>query len=173
MKDQDTGWLLHKQDLELYRDWFKQMVDQLGTFAIYRAPREGKTFDTWGELDTAYYEPVRVGAVYKEFVNQRTAKKMGWNAELSEGASLIIVPYDLPHLQEGALFTLPSSIDTGVGRLFKVLKMEVCPIYPACIICELGPVLKNSFEPSLNKDYSKTNVSAIIEETDYDEEEDD
>ena len=31
--------------------------------------------------------------------------------------------------------------------------------------------LKNRY--SMNKDYSKTNVSAIIEETDYDEEDDD
>ena len=118
MDNKDTGILLHKGDIELHRKWFKQMVKLIGLNVIYRAPRESKQYDTWGELDTAYYEPIVVGCIYQDHPDQKTAKKMGWNAELGENSVLIVVPYDLPKLQDGALFIIPSGLDNSQGRVF-------------------------------------------------------
>jgi len=173
MDDKDTGILLHKKDIELHRRWFNQMVKLMGINVIYRAPRDSKQYDTWAELDTHYYEPVLVGCIYQDHPDQKTAKKMGWNAELAEGSTLIVVPYDLPKLQVGALFIIPSGIDNSQGRVFKVINMKVSALYPSEIICELGPMLNSTFDRSQSKDYSKTNMSVIVEETDEDQEEDD
>lgn len=173
MKDSDTGILLHRKDIELHRKWFNQMTKLIGLNVLYRAPREeSKQYDTWGELDTHYYEPIVVGCIYQEHPTQKTAKKMGWNAELSESSVLIVVPYDLPHLQQGSLFIIPSALDNSKGRVFKVIKMEVEAIYPCTVTCELGPVLGNKMEPNQVKDYSKSNHNVIIEETDLDEDDD-
>jgi len=172
MKDQDTGVLLHQQDIELYRDWFKQMVELIGINVLYRAPRESKQYDTWGELDANYYEPILIGCIYQEHPTQKTAKKLGWNAELSEGSILMVVPYDTPKLQVGSLFIIPSALDNSQGRVFKVIRMQVTAVYPSEITCELGPVLNSTFERSQSEDYSKSNTNVIIEETDEDEDDD-
>ena len=173
MDNKDTGILLHKADIQLYRTWFKQAVKLLGINVLYRAPREGKQYDNWGELDTAYYEPVQVACIYQDHPTQQTAKKLGWNAELSEGATLIVVPYDLPKLQVGSLFIIPPGIDGAEARVFKVLKMQVTAVYPSEITCELGPMLRSNSDRSDTKDFSQRNMSVIVEETDDDEEEDD
>ena len=175
MDNKDTGILLHKGDIELHRKWFKQMVKLIGLNVIYRAPRESKQYDTWGELDTAYYEPIVVGCIYQDHPDQKTAKKMGWNAELGDNSVLIVVPYDLPKLQDGALFIIPSGLDNSQGRVFKVINMKVTAMYPSEITCELGPVLKSTADKSDSKDFSQRNMAVVVEETDYDddEEEDD
>lgn len=172
MRNEDTGLLLSKQNIELHRRWFKQMVKLIGLNVLYRAPRESKQYDNWGELDTNYYEPVKVGCIYQDHPTQQTAKKLGWNAELSAGATLIVVPYDLPKLQVGSLFIIPPGTDEGEARVFRVLKMQVTAVYPSEITCELGPILKSNWDVSQSKDYSQTNFAGIIEETDYDESED-
>ena len=173
MMNSDTGILLKKGNIELHRTWFKQMVKMIGKNVLYRAPRESKTYDTWGELDAAYYEPIMVGCIYQEHPTQKTAKLLGWNAELSDSSVLIVVPYDLPKLQVGALFIIPPGIDNAPARVFKVIRMQVTAIYPSEITCELGPVLNSEFDRSQAVDHSQTNMSVMVEETDEDEEDDD
>lgn len=112
-----------------------------------------------------------VGCIYQDHPDQKTAKKIGWNAELGENSVLIVVPYDLPKLQEGALFIIPSALDNSEGRVFKVLNMKVTAMYPSEITCELGPVLKSTSDKSDSKDFSQRNMSVVVEETDDDEDE--
>ena len=143
--------------------YFKQMVKLLGIQLQYYAPRESKQYDLHGELDTCYYAPISVGGIYQGEVTQKTAKKLGWNAELSAGSILVTVPYDLDRLQVGALFRLPSAIDGSEGRLFKVLSMNVIAVYPSEITCELGPVLESTLEKSETQDFSKSNFNILKE----------
>lgn len=77
MENKDTGLLLPKQDLELFRMWFKQMTDLLGIKVLYRAPRDSKEYDLHGELDARYYPSRVVGAIYNEHTDQKTMKKLG------------------------------------------------------------------------------------------------
>ena len=51
---------------------------------------------------------------------------------------MIHVPYDLPGLQVGALFTVPSGLDKSKGRVFRVISMSNIMIYPASIACEIA-----------------------------------
>jgi hypothetical protein len=148
MEKQDTGILLNKNNIKLYRRYFKEMTSLLGINVIYRAPRENKTWDKYGELDTFYYEPILVGCIFEEHPTIWTMKKLGWNAEQNESMSVIYVPYDLEKLQVGALFIIPSGIDDSKGRLFRVVRMSTTMIYPASISCMLVPEYESTFEKS-------------------------
>jgi hypothetical protein len=114
------------------------MVKLLGINCKYRAPLANKVTDIYGDLSTGYDDEIIVGCLFEEHPNQKSLKKAGWVAELQEGSSIIHVPYDLPNLQIGALFEVPSGLDNGKGRLFRVIRMSNIMIYPASIACEIA-----------------------------------
>ena len=84
MENKDTGLLLDKQNIELQRFYFEELVRLKGINLIYRAPRENKSYNGYGELDTFFYDPIVVGCIFEEHPNQWTMKKLGWNSELQE-----------------------------------------------------------------------------------------
>ena len=104
----------------------------------YRAPLQNKTYDMYGDLYTGYKPEIIVGCLFEEHPNQKSLKKAGWVAELQEGSSIIHVPYDLPDLQVGALFEVPSGLDFGKARVFRVISLSNIMIYPASIACEIA-----------------------------------
>lgn len=165
MDKTDTGLLLNPVNIKLHRQYFKEMTRLLGINVIYRAPREDKHYNGHGELDTFYYEPQVVGCIYDEHPNQWTMKKLGWVAELDESTSVIHVPYDLPGLQAGALFIIPSALDHAAGRVFRVIKMSTITIYPASVACQIGPVYENTFEQS-QLDHSDNNFNLLADDED-------
>lgn len=148
MDRQDTGILLNPANIKLQRKYFEEMVRLIGINVVYRAPRENKHYDGHGELDSFYYEPVMVGCIFDEHPNQWTMKKLGWVSEMQDSASLIHVPYDVPKLQDGSLFIVPSGIDGAQGRLFRVIAMSSIAVYPATIACQIAPVWESKFERS-------------------------
>ena len=133
----DYGLLITK-DIKLYRTWFKQLIALHGINCKYRAPLENKDYDIYGDLQTGYKPEIIVGCLFEEHPNQKSLKKAGWVAELQEGSSMIHVPYDLPGLQVGALFEVPSGLDNSKGRVFRVISMSNIMVYPASIACELA-----------------------------------
>lgn len=157
---QDYGLLLNK-DIKLHRWEFEQMVKLLGINCIYRAPRKDKDHDLHGELDTRYYDPQVVGVIFEEHPDQQTLKKRGWVAELQEGSSMIHVPYDLPHLEEGALFTVPSGLDNVPGRTFRIIKMQNIMIYPASIACEIALEYEDKEEQTAVQDFTEDNFTIL------------
>ena len=117
---------------------------------MYRAPREDKHYTTYAEIESNYYEPILTGCIFDEHPTQQTMRKIGWVSELQEGASIIHVAYDLPKLQQGALFIIPSGIDNAVGRVFRVVKLSNGIVYPASMTCEIVPEYTNQYERALN-----------------------
>ena len=166
MENKDTGLLLNKEDIQLHRNWFKEMVSLLGIQVIYRSPRDSsKHYDGYGELFSFYNDPEVVGCIFDEHPTQKTMRKLGWDTEQMENLSVIHVPYDLPGLQVGALFIIPSGLDNAEGRVFKVITMSNIAVYPASVACEIGPVIENKFEPS-QFDYSHNTFNLLNEEED-------
>lgn len=161
----DYGLLLNP-NIKLHRLYFKQMVKLLGINCRYRAPMNNKTFDKLGDLETDYYPAETVGCIFQDHPDQKTLKKMGWVAELQEGASIIHVPYDLKGLEVGALFTVPSGLDNAEGRVFRVISMQNIMVYPASIACEIAPEYLDTDELVLTQDFSKTNFNVLV---DYEE----
>lgn len=167
----DTGLLLNPTNIKLQRKYFKEMTKLKGLQVIYRAPRENKHYNGYGELDSFYYEPIVVGCIYDEHPNQKTTRKLGWAVELDEGTSIIHVPYDLPGIQNGALFIVPSGLDKAEGRLFRVIDMSNVSMYPASIACRIEPVYENTFEQS-QFDHSDNNFNLLADDEDDSNEED-
>lgn len=70
--------ILLNQDAKLHRGYFNEMVQLLGVQAIYKYPHKSKTYTTQGELKASLYsEGERVGCIFSEHEDQKTAKKLG------------------------------------------------------------------------------------------------
>ena len=159
--EKDYGRLV-QPNVQLQRRYFNEMVTLRGVFCEYQYPLQNKQYTTQGELDTSYSEPLRVGCIFNENIDQKTAKRLGWNAELQDQASLISVPYDLEKLQIGCLFKIPSAFDKTQGRKFRVVEMSAIPIYPASITCRLVPEYETTVEKAdtelfVNSDFNLLN----------------
>ena len=156
--------LLLNNDIKLHRGYFDEMIRLLGIQVIYRAPLPDKHYTTYAEIESNYSEPILVGCIFDEHPTQQTLKKMGWVAELQQNSSFIHVPYDLPDLQQGALFIVPSGIDNAKGRLFRVVSMSTSMVYPASITCEIVPEYENTYVPETNDDYVHSTDNLLNEE---------
>jgi len=165
MPDKDINYgLLINKDIKLHRKYFKEMVKLLGINCIYKAPKDSKEFDEHGEIHPEtekYYIGQVVGCIFQEHPDQKTLKKMGWVSELQENSSIIHVPYDLPHLQVGALFIIPSGIDQAEGRVFRVISMQNIMIYPASIACEIAPEYEDNSAPTETHDFVSDNFTML------------
>lgn len=170
MKNYDTGILLNSRNIKLHRDWFKQMTQLLGLNVIYQPPkdmsRNPKAYNQYGELNPEYERERVVGCIFDEHPTQKTMRKLGWNAEMSETTTIIHVPYDLPGLQAGARFIIPSGLDCAEPRIFKVLRMSNIAVYPASIACELGPVLDSELTEEQINDFDESNFNLLGDESD-------
>lgn len=131
--------LLIQPAIKLHRQYFREMVKLHGVYVLYRAPKKNKHYTTYAELESNYEAPILVGCIFDQYPTQQTLRKLGWIAELQTDASLIYVDYDLPNLQVGSLFIIPSGIDTGKGRLFRVVTMKTNMIYPSSVVCQIVP----------------------------------
>ena len=155
--------ILLNDGIKLHRKYFKEMVKLIGINAIYRAPKPDKHYTTYAEIASNYQEPEEVGIIFTEYPDQKTLKKIGWVAELQDNASLIHVPYDLHDLQAGALFYLPSGLDDGKYKLFRVDILSNIMVYPASIVCSIVPEYEDSLPQSITKQYSLTNFNLLRE----------
>ncbi len=158
----DYGLLINK-DIKLHRSWFKQMTALHGINCKYRAPLLNKEYDRYGDLQASYMPEIIVGCLFEEHPDQKSLRKAGWVAELQEGSSIIHVPYDLPHLQAGALFEVPSGLDSGTGRTFRVISMSNIMIYPASIACEIALEYESNDEQHLLTDVETIDMPLLID----------
>lgn len=145
--DSKYGILL-TPDIKLHRGYFREMVRLLGIQVLYYQPKDDKTYTEYTELISRYEKPLYIGCIFDEHPTQQTLKKIGWFAEGQESASLIHVDYDLPGLQQGALFAIPSGLDDGKARLFRVIKLENGIVYPASMMCMIVPEYETTFSSS-------------------------
>ena len=160
--DNKYGMLL-TPEIKLHRKYFLEMAKLLGIQFIYKAPLPGKTFDNHGDLNANYYPGQVVFGIFQDHPDQKTLKKMGWVAELQENSSIIHVPYDLPNLQVGALFIIPSGLDKAEGRVFRVISMQNIMVYPASITCEIAPEYEDIDEPILHEDFTQSTTTLLID----------
>ena len=162
MNHQKYGTLL-TPDIRMHRQYFREMVKLLGIRVLYRAPIERKDkYTSYAEMDANYYPPILIGCIFDEHPTQRTLKKMGWVSELNENSSFIHVDYDLEGLQQGGLFIVPSGLDKGKGRIFRIVRMSTGIVYPSSVTCEIVPEYIDNFDKIVD-----ASPEAIIESEDY------
>lgn len=162
-EDQKYGLLL-QPSIKLYRQYFKEMVRLNGIYVLYRSPLPDKHYTTYAEIDSNYNPPILIGCLFDQHPTQYTTKKLGWVSELQENSSIIHVDYDLPNLQVGSLFIIPSGLDDGKGRLFKVIRMSNIMVYPSSISCEIIPEYEDTLDPATINDYTDTDFNLLQDE---------
>lgn len=161
--------LLINQDIKLHRTWFKQMTALHGINCKYYAPDQNKDYDAYADLQTGYKPAIIVGCIFEEHPNQKSLRKAGWVAELQEGSSIIHVPYDVPDLQVGALFEVPSGLDNSESRTFRVISLSNIMIYPASISCEIALEYETTDEQQLSTlAHEKEDMPLLIDREDDD-----
>jgi len=135
------------------------------TFDSFDSQKE-KHYTNYAEIDTNFAPPIKIGCLFHDHPDQRTLKKIGWVSELQDGASLIDVDYDLPNLQQGALFIVPSGIDNSKGRLFRVSALSNSMVYPSSITCEIVPEYEDTIDQTAMNDFHSSDFNLISEEED-------
>jgi len=156
--------LLIQPSIKLHRQYFKELCKLHGIYVLYRSPMQDKHYTTWAEIDSNFNPPIQIGCLFEQHPDQRTTKKLGWVSELQEDSSIIHVDYDLPNLQVGSLFIIPSGLDDGKGRLFKVIRMSTIMIYPASISCEIVPEYEDTLVESTINDFTDTSFNLLQDE---------
>lgn len=164
MEENRKYGLLIQPSIKLNRQYFKELCKLHGIYVLYRAPLQDKHYTTYAEIDSNFAPPLQIGCLFDQHPNQITTKKLGWVAELQEDASIIHVDYDLPNLQVGALFIIPSGLDDGKGRLFKVTQMSTIMIYPASISCVIVPEYEDTLDPATYNDYTECSFNMLNDE---------
>lgn len=165
MEHKKYGTLI-QPSTKMHRQWFREMVKLLGIYVLYRAPKKEKKYTTYAEIDVNYERPIKIGCIFDEHPTQQTLKKMGWMSELQSNSSIIHVDYDLPDLQQGALFIIPSGLDHGKARIFRVVKMTTSMVYPASITCEIVPEYIDSFDIYTDYAYNPQDEVVLYDEQD-------
>ena len=155
--------LLINRDTLLQRNYFREMCRLRGFESQYKFPLRDKDYSTQGELISRYSEPQPVWCILNDITDQKTARKLGWNAEQLDSLLLLSVPYDLPELQVGALFTVPSAVDDGEDRLFRVIEMSTVQVYPASVTCRIAPEYETEVEKTEVKDFTTTSFNLLRE----------
>lgn len=153
-------------DIKLHRKWFEEFVVLYGIQTYYRAPKAGKSYTTYTEIESNYDEPLQVGVIFDEHPTQQTMKKIGWVSELQEAPPIMHVPYDLVGLQQGALFYIPSGLDNAPARLFRVTKLTNGIVYPASITCQVAPEFENTYSTE-QTNYKRSSFNHLAQEDDY------
>ena len=149
----DYGGLITPQ-IKIHRQYFREMVKLLGVNVMYRAPMEGKHYTTYAEIDSNYYPPILTGCIFEDHPSQKTLRKLNWVSELSENAAIITVEYDLKGLEHGGIFIVPTGLDDGKAKVFRVSKISTSMIYPASITCEIVPEWEDTLDQTELFDYS-------------------
>ena len=154
---------LVQPNIKLLRKQFSEMCSLLGVNCKYQFPLKGKQYTTQGELKSNYSEPRTVSCIFEEHIDQKTAKKLGWDAELQENMHVISVPYDLENLQIGCLFEVPSAFDNTPGRLFRVVEMSGIQMYPASISCRLVQEYESNLSDADTELFTNSNFNLLRE----------
>lgn len=165
MEEQKYGQLLNPS-IKINRQYFREMVKLLGIYVLYRAPVNEPKYTTYAEIDVNYMPPIKVGVIFDEHPTQQTLKKMGWMSELQDNSSIIHVDYDLPKLQQGSLFIIPSGLDDGKARIFRVVKMFNSMVYPSSIACEIVPEYIDSFNDYTDIAFNPQDEIILSDESD-------
>ena len=130
---------------------------------MYQYPLLDKDYSTQGALESRYSAPQEVWCILNENIDQRTSRKLGWNAEQLDSMVLLSVPYDLEQLQVGCLFTLPSAIDDGKDRLFRVIEMLTVQLYPASVTCRIVPEYETEVQKAEVQDFTMSTFNLLRE----------
>ena len=161
----DYGILLNQQNLRYQRQQFQQMVRLLGVNVTYYSIKD-RQFTSYAELIGDPNNGIKIGCIFSEHLDQKTQRKLGWNAELTENELIANLPYDTPDIQVGCLLLIPSGLDGAPPRLFRISKMANSMIYPSSILCECVPEMYDSTPKNEVEDFRDSSFNVLMKDED-------
>ena len=160
---QKYGILLNK-DAKLHRKYFEELLRLQGILIRIKTPKDSsKTYTLNGELIGNYGDWYDTGCIFDEHPNQKTMRKLGWFVEGDTDSSLISLPYDTPNLQQGTLVSIPSGLDDGQNRTFRIVEMSNIMVYPASITCKIVPEWEDTMTLAETHNYTKSSYNSVKE----------
>ena len=163
-RPQEKYGILISKDAKLHRKWFEEMLMLQGINIKLKLPTDSsKTYSGNGELIANYGDWFDSGCIFDEYPNQRTMRKLGWFVEGDTESSIIHLPYDIPGLQQGTLVSIPSGLDNGKNRTFRIVEMSNIMVYPASITCRIVPEWENTLPLSDTHNYTQSSYNVIRE----------
>lgn len=155
---------LFKQDLTLFRHYFKEQARLLGIHVQYKYPID-MDFTVHGqENPLGYSEPIELDIIFSESPKLATLKRLGWVSEDSKDKPYLIqVPFDTPNLQKGSLVILPAPLPLGESKTFKITEITVDQLFPDSYYCKVAPKFEEmnalTKQDYTDKPFSYLNIS--------------
>lgn len=159
------GVLLNEQAIKYQRRQFNEMVRLLGINVTYFSIKN-KHFSNYSELISDPKNGITVGCIFTDHIDQKTQRKLGWNAELVENALVLNMPYDTPDIEVGCLVMIPSGLDNAPPRLFRISRMSNIMIYPASITCECVPEFADVLPKNQTEDFRVSSFNVLMKDED-------
>lgn len=153
--------LLVDDDAKIFRGFFKEMAKLRGIRCKYQYVLPGKDYTIYSELKATYSEEVLADIVFEEMPTQRTLRRHGWFSEDKKDDTPYIahVSFDLPYLQKGCLFWVPSGA-TGVHKPFRVEDISTVIEFPASLTVKLAPYIQDKNHSSVDS-YQSSNTNYL------------
>lgn len=143
---------LYRQDLNRYKQYFKEVAKLLGVDISYRYIIKRKTEKATGESTySKLSEPIKISVVVEQgnpMVD--SLKQLGWFVDTDIEQLLVDFSVDTPNLQEGCRFSFVSNENEEQTKEYVITKLSNEILYPTCIKCLCQPVLET--ESTINSD---------------------
>lgn len=143
---------LYRQDLNRYKQYFKEVAKLLGVDINYKYIIKRKTEKATGESTySKLSEPIKISVVVEQgnpMVD--SLKQLGWFVDTDIEQLLVDFSVDTPNLQEGCRFSFVSNENEEQTKEYVITKLSNEILYPTCIKCLCQPVLET--ESTINSD---------------------
>ena len=132
--------LLNRQDSQIFRKYFNEMVKLIGQSVGYQYVTE-REMTIHSEDNSKLSAPIRIDVLFDENPTVDTLNALGWVAELNSQQPIVInMPYNTPHLTVNARITVESVGGISRPRVFKITKIATDLEFPDAYTCAIVPV---------------------------------
>ena len=161
---------LYKNDINKYKNYFKESAKKLGLDVEYSYIIKRNTENQSGESTYSELSKPIIISVIVEQGNPKidSLKQLGWFTDTDMNQLLVDFSVDTPNLQEGCRIKIKSNENSEQTREYDVIKLSTEVLYPSCIKCLCQPILENeSNYNNVNGDITYGQQDIISDDENY------
>lgn len=137
--------LISETEVEYLREQFNCTVMQLGVLFKYQYPLGNNLDDFNQPAPDGYSKEYDVYGIFDGEPKLKTYKNLGWVVEKGDNLPFLIhVPFNTPHIQKNALFTIDGQLTGIKPRIFQVTELTTGLVCPDHIVCQIVPLVGNT-----------------------------
>ena len=132
--------LLNRQDSQIFRKYFNEMVKLIGQSVGYQYVTE-REMTIHSEDNSKFSMPIRIDILFDENPTVDTLNTLGWMSEMNEQKPIVInMPYNTPNLTVDARIIVESVDGVARPRVFRITKIVSDLEFPDAFTCAIVPV---------------------------------